>query len=266
MNGGSYSATYGDSSSSSNIANDDAFNNFYSPQQPLAPADAVSLTLAYGLQQQAARSVPEERLQFGFRQIPKDSPIQKQTVDIPEERLFTVDRQIVELKPNVRSYGCGAGSQLEEEAAEDLLQIQQDELEANDQSLSGNQAYLSYRDIGYVPESLSQNRNQYIVNQAVQSAQYDDLPSSGVILRNDGFVPGAVINRNQQLEYLEDADVSAAYGSDEDVEDIGYSVYSSGSNGYSSSYGGSYGPNSYSANAGTSGILVQKLGGGCSGN
>lgn len=140
-------------SSSGNYATDDYYNNIYNPQQPLAPADAVSLTLAYGLQQQAARSVPEERLAFGFRQIPKDSPIQKQVVDIPEERLFTVDRQIVELKPSQQRYGCGAGSKLEEEAVEDLLQIQQDELEAQDEALGGGQAYLSYRDIGYVPES-----------------------------------------------------------------------------------------------------------------
>nr|CAD7396591.1 unnamed protein product [Timema poppensis] len=153
------------------------------PQHSLSPADAVSLTLAYGLAQNAERAVREEGLLYGPRSIPKEGAIKKLTnalvvlsstaedgeievrisviSNIPEERLQSFDKQVVELRLPSGGYGCSR-TRLEQEAQEALFAAQEEELE-NAVEGGGYPAggrYISYLDLGYVPESV--NKQQFI--------------------------------------------------------------------------------------------------------
>ncbi|XP_015592675.1 uncharacterized protein LOC107266577 [Cephus cinctus] len=129
---------------------------------PIAPADAVSLSLAYGLARRVAKIIPEEKLAFGPRTLPADGHIKQTIPDIPEERLFAVDKPIVELRAAPRVYGSGSGpcSALEEDLAEqEALEQQRLELEAEAQAQeqSGAPSFISYSDLGYAPVGPSNN-------------------------------------------------------------------------------------------------------------
>lgn len=97
----------------------------------LSPADAVSVDLAYKMAQQnnANTQQSEDRLNFGFRKIPVELPPKKMIRNnVPEEQIFNLNGQIVELKP-IRHCGHTATS-LAEEAAEELMQLQEEEAAA----------------------------------------------------------------------------------------------------------------------------------------
>lgn len=113
-------------------------------QKPAFPVDAVSIDLVNRMQQSAAMKIPEEKLQYGFWKLPKDIPSYKILHNIPEEKLYTVDRQIVELKHPRQMVNCGSTS--DEEIILD---------DKEPQSI----AYLSYRDLGFMPESSSKNES-----------------------------------------------------------------------------------------------------------
>lgn len=66
--------------------------------KPSIPADAVSLALAYTLANRANVDVPEEKLQYGFRQLPLNQPDRKITKHVPEEQLYVLDRPLLELR------------------------------------------------------------------------------------------------------------------------------------------------------------------------
>nr|CAD7408161.1 unnamed protein product [Timema cristinae] len=131
------------------------------PQHSLSPADAVSLTLAYGLAQNAERAVREEGLLYGPRSIPKEGAIKKVISNIPEERLQSFDKQVVELRLPSGGYGCSR-TRLEQEAQEALFAAQEEELEnaVEGGGYPTGGRYISYLDLGYVPESV--NKQQFI--------------------------------------------------------------------------------------------------------
>lgn len=74
---------------------------------PRLPADPVSLTLAYRnifspinvAYNKKVRFVPEDKLSFGHRTIPNETPSSKKKLDVPEEKLQILDKPVVELKP-----------------------------------------------------------------------------------------------------------------------------------------------------------------------
>lgn len=105
------------------------------PKKPAVPADPVSLILAYELAQKAAAAVPEEKLQFGFRKKPEDGMFKKVLKNIPEERLFGVEREIVELK--LPKIAAPVVEEFEESAEADVV--------------VPPAAFLSYSDLGYGP-------------------------------------------------------------------------------------------------------------------
>lgn len=115
------------------------------------PADAVSLALAYKMAQEK-KYLGEDKLSFGFRKIPVELPPPLQVLrrnNVPEEKIFALNGQIVELKP-VAANG-GSRVSLDEEAAEDLLALENDEAE---QYGIGNDAPIktvSLGELGYAP-------------------------------------------------------------------------------------------------------------------
>lgn len=93
------------------------------------PADAVSLALAYKMAKES-NCLSEDKLAFGFRKIPVELPPSPQILrrnNIPEEKIFALNGQIVELKPVVG--GCRSQASIDEEAAEDLLALENEEEE-----------------------------------------------------------------------------------------------------------------------------------------
>lgn len=81
------------------------------------------MAIAYKMAQNAYKTVlNEDRLSFGFRKMPKElPPIVKKTNNIPEENLYKLNGQIVELKPVSQ-----CTTDLDEEAAEELLAMTED--------------------------------------------------------------------------------------------------------------------------------------------
>lgn len=91
------------------------------------------MSLAYRQAEHLRAVIPEEILQYGFRQTPEIE--RKFWVNIPEERLQSVDRTVVELKPL-----CGP-----ELFAQDVIK---DRVEC----VGRLPKTLRYGDIGYLPE------------------------------------------------------------------------------------------------------------------
>lgn len=90
------------------------------------------------MKQSAIAAIPEGQLQYGFFKLPKDMPTYKINSNIPEEKLNTFERQIVELKNPRHIVNCGNDSDEE---------IVMEDREPHPV------AYLSYKDLGFVPES-----------------------------------------------------------------------------------------------------------------
>lgn len=116
----------------------------YSDQLSAAPADAVSLTLAYELARRAGTAIAEDGLNFGPRTIPVNAAVTKARKHVPEERLFTFDKQVVELRYPPARYGAST----QEDAL--LVALQEDLYQESPCGTPAN--CLTYADLGYVPE------------------------------------------------------------------------------------------------------------------
>lgn len=106
----------------------DQLSAYYVPNSsPVAsPADPVSLAIAYKMAQKSCHNIQnEDRLSFGFRKLPKElPPVVKKTNNIPEENLYSLNGQIVELKPVKQ-----CTTDLDEEAADELLALSEETAE-----------------------------------------------------------------------------------------------------------------------------------------
>ncbi|XP_023721767.1 uncharacterized protein LOC111872283 isoform X3 [Cryptotermes secundus] len=116
----------------------------YSDHLPAAPADAVSLNLAYELARRAGTAIAEEGLNFGPRTIPVNAAATKARKYVPEERLFTFDKQVVEMRYPPARYGALT----QEDAA--LVALQEGRCEESPCGAPPN--CLTYADLGYIPE------------------------------------------------------------------------------------------------------------------
>jgi hypothetical protein len=116
---------------------------YYHPDHlSTAPADSVSLALAYELAKRAGTAVTEDDLNFGPRTLPLNGAVTKSRKYVPEERLFNFDKQVVELRyPTAR---CGLSAQNEA-----LLAAQEE-----GHPCRGSANYLTYADLGYIPDYL----------------------------------------------------------------------------------------------------------------
>lgn len=141
------------------------------------PADAVSLSLAYKAAQYANAHVPEAKLQYGFRKTPKNQIKYKTSPNIDEGKLYSFDREVVELKPPT--------SRVEEEESEE-------EKEEEEEEEINAPAHLGYNDIGYFPSKYPTAPFHVQHHESSEEGPCQDsltLPEIGCC----GFKPGKIV-------------------------------------------------------------------------
>lgn len=99
------------------------------------------MSLAYKNARRATISVPEEKLAYGFKKVPANAENIKPTPNIPEERLYTFDTKVVELK----EIPCRKHKKEEEEIVEE-------EEEEEEVKPGCGLGYLNYNQMGYYPQ------------------------------------------------------------------------------------------------------------------
>jgi hypothetical protein len=141
-----------DNSYISDYAEEEVDGNYYADNKlPLAPADAVPLSLAYEFAKRPGTVIKEEVLNFGPRTIPKDDAVIKARKDIPEDRLHGFDKQVAEPRYPSAKYGLAnhAAASLEEEYE-------------GGSKYGGSASYLNYPDLDYVPETLKKHHQSFV--------------------------------------------------------------------------------------------------------
>lgn len=122
--------------------------------------------------------MPEEKLQYGFRKVPVYQPNVKKVVAIPEEKLWTCDQQILELKPATAAI---------EASEEELVSEEEEQIEEPN--------YLGYTDIGFLP---AKNRDAKFIVRRIENepeaACADPLPKQE--LGDCGFQLGEIVNQD----------------------------------------------------------------------
>ena len=126
----------------SEYAEEEYDGHYYADNKlPVAPADAVSLSLAYEFAKRAGTATKEDGLNFGPRTIPKDGTVIKARKNTHEDRLHGFDRQVVQPRYPSSKSGLSRHEAVEEEEYE------------QESNYGGSANYLSYADLGYVPET-----------------------------------------------------------------------------------------------------------------
>ncbi|XP_015434945.1 PREDICTED: mucin-21 [Dufourea novaeangliae] len=190
------------SSDSSNCFDDDTDESQVDYSYPEMPADAVSLTLAYKnlrapnvIYRQGKQFVPEDKLSFGHRTVPNDAKIEKKIIDIPEERLVTVEKPVVELKlAPPRTVVIGSYDEREEAKLAELEAIERESItqeETPDQIAEG---LMTYKDLGYAPVGVtytnSRGYNEMIDGEINDSMEEPCGPLGPPI---PDYIPGTVM-------------------------------------------------------------------------
>jgi len=118
---------------------------------PLAPADAVSLPLAYEFAKRPGTVTKEESLNFGPRTIPKDGAVIKARKEFPEDRLNGFDTQVVEPRYPSAKYGLAnnEAASLEEEYEGGI-------------KYGGSAGYLGYADLGYTSDTPKKEQQFFV--------------------------------------------------------------------------------------------------------
>ncbi|XP_017785101.1 PREDICTED: uncharacterized protein LOC108568491 [Nicrophorus vespilloides] len=207
----------------------------YAPQQEeivyTAAADPVSLSLAYKAQQKAC-STSEDKLAFGFRRLPIDGSKAKIVKNVPEELLYKLNGEIVELKP----VSCNKGISVDEEAMEQLAAEEYaDEIDTQEFG-GGSVKQLSYGEIGFGKANVA--AVPFVAVEGVVQANPQPIQMQGGSSNcNDGFVPGNVIMKNtpQREIYVPGPRVPLDCDSGEDMPMRFVSSYSSSSSSSASS-------------------------------
>ncbi|XP_044763944.1 uncharacterized protein LOC123320637 [Coccinella septempunctata] len=144
-------------------------------REQLAPADPVSVSIAYNLAKRA-QNLKEDILSFGFRQMPKEVPVQqRQRNVIPEENLYSLNGAVVELKPVTT-----LGKSVDEEAAEQLMDLQEEETVGE----SGVRK-LTLGEVGYGLAKVQQPTATYV--------NVPPTPLTVPACKDPGYIPGKVI-------------------------------------------------------------------------
>lgn len=96
-------------------------------------ADPVSISLAY---RSANRDqVDEGKISYGFKEIPVNQPHRKIVKNIPEEKLWAIDRSVIELKkPKIKSVDTDA-----------------EDYDEDDDAGTRGRLNPGYADLGYAP-------------------------------------------------------------------------------------------------------------------
>lgn len=202
--------TYDNSKHISDYAVEDDGYYYADNNLAVAPADPVSVTLAHELARRTGTAIKEESLNFGPRTIPKDGTVIKARKDVPEERLYSFDKQVVELRhPSVRH-----GVSPQEEAEEALLVAQEE-----GSNYGGSVNFLSYADLGYVPE-IPRIQQQFVAGSSValgdQIFPYED-EFSRLALRPCAGRSNLIVRSQDPDNYIEQQ--GYVYGSNERAEE-----------------------------------------------
>ncbi|XP_076619416.1 uncharacterized protein LOC143340904 [Colletes latitarsis] len=190
------------SSSSSNCFDDDTDEIPVDYSYPEMPADAVSLTLAYKnlrapnvIYRQGKQFVPEDKLSFGHRTMPNDVKNEKNIPDIPEEKLVTVEKPVVELKlAPPRTVVIGSYDEREEAKLAELEAIERESITQEETADQVADSLLTYKDLGYAPVGSmymrSRNHNEMISGDINDSGEEPCGPLGPPV---PDYVPGAVL-------------------------------------------------------------------------
>lgn len=162
------------------------------------PADPVSLSLAFKAEQRSKISVPEAKLQYGFRKKPKNHQKVKHHSKIDEEKLYACEKEVVELKkPN-----CA-----KEEFDDDEHDDEDEEHEEEEES-HHSPSHLGYSDIGYFPEK--KHHRKFMTHHHHEDHSCKDplpLPEIG----NCGFKRGEVIQEDDRKHDSKSAEENFRY-------------------------------------------------------
>ncbi|XP_076176408.1 uncharacterized protein LOC143151294 [Ptiloglossa arizonensis] len=195
------------SSSSSDRFEDDTDETRIDYPYSETPADAVSLTLAYKnlrapnvIYRQGKQFVPEDKLSFGHRTVPNDAINQNKKVpDIPEEKLVTVEKPIVELKlAPPRTVVIGSYDEREEAKLAELEAIERESITQEETVDHMAESLLTYKDLGYAPVGISYSRsskNDEIINGEINDSA--EVPCGPLGPPIPDYIPGSVIVQQQ---------------------------------------------------------------------
>ncbi|XP_076237074.1 uncharacterized protein LOC143180911 [Calliopsis andreniformis] len=146
-------------SDSFSTCDDDTDETLIDYSYPEMPADAVSLTLAYKnlrapnvIYRQGKQFVPEDKLSFGHRTVPNDVKNGRKILEIPEEKLVTVEKPVVELKiAPPRTIVVGSYDEQEEAKLAELEAIERESITQEETADEMAESLISYKDLGYAP-------------------------------------------------------------------------------------------------------------------
>ncbi|KAG7199993.1 hypothetical protein KM043_014417 [Ampulex compressa] len=207
---------------------------------PSVPADAVSLTLAYkninpssSMHKYGGRFVPEDKLSFGHRKVPTDVKQEKKTPDIPEEKLQTVDKPVVELKVVranpivVATYNQEQQKLAELEAFERQSMVKQEKVDETQGT------FMTYGDLGYQPVDAVISRtivtkpgNSGVVTVGT-TEQREEAPCGPLGPPLPGYVPGNIYVHREVIETENKPGVEEEYfveETDSDEDENGSSI------------------------------------------
>lgn len=151
-------------------------------------ADPISVSLA--IQAGKAIGVPEAKLAYGFVQKPVDGLKKIYFSSVPEENLYKLKSDVITLKK--RTYAPPKEEEIIEEEEEEEAAAEEDE-----------QPYLTYKELGYVPEKFKNPKfkeisSAYVIAaapayktsygpDAYEPASYKPKPP-----KNCGYKPGRI--------------------------------------------------------------------------
>ena len=196
---------------------------------PAIPADAVSLTLAYKnlrapnvIYRQGKQFIPEDKLSFGHRTVPNEVKTQTKISNIPEEKLVTVDRPVVELKvAPARTVVIGSYDEREEAKLAELEAFERESITQEENVDRVSESLLTYKDLGYAP----------VGSTYTQFAKYNGAVSYNGEMSDSGeapcgplgpplsdYVPGRVVVQQEVVQ--DNAETSFNGGINESMEII----------------------------------------------
>lgn len=150
------------------------------------------MSLAYKSAQRATVTVPEEKLSYGFKKAPANAENIKPVPNIPEEKLYTFDSKVVELK----EIPCNKHKPEEDEVEEE------EEEEANEDKPNCGLGYLNYNQMGYFPQKYVDP--QFAVTQFETTVEADKPCSDEPVheIGNCGYKPGRILNhaKNDEIQ------------------------------------------------------------------
>lgn len=159
------------------------------------------MSLAYKSARRASILVPEEKLSFGFKKIPKNAENVISVPNIPEEKLYTFDTKVVELK----EIPCRKHKEKEE------IEVEEEEEEEEEEAKPAcGLGYLNYNQLGYYPQQHVNRQfavTQFEATEPEAPCEKESTPEIG----SCGYKPGRIVNNSNN------DDNNGYAGSDDDV-------------------------------------------------